>query len=94
MFGWATALSTRCRALIVTATRCALAVFSVILVPSNRMTVRPSSFFSRSDMSAAMRSTSGGAASSASCSVNARLSVTACAASVAFRWRLRASVRA
>ena len=49
--------------------------------------VRPSSCRSRSSTSAAARSMSGGRASSASRSVNARLSVTASAASVALRCR-------
>ncbi len=73
MFGCATALRMRCRNVISIDTIVADAVRSVDELPSNRVTVRPSSFFSRSSRLVATRSTSGGVAFAASSSVNALL---------------------
>ncbi len=67
---------------------------SLVWVPLKRLIVRPSSFFSRSGTSEAMTSIRGGVALMASCSVNERLSVTACSTSGTLRPRCAASVRA
>ena len=75
MFGCATALSTRCRRVISTGTISASVVFNTIVVPSKRVTVRPSSCRSSSGRSGATMSMSGGDAARASSSVKARLSL-------------------
>ncbi len=94
MLGCATPLRIRCRRLISSGTTCASRVVSTTTLPSKRVTLRPSSCRSRSARSGATTSTSGGTAEAASPSVNARLSVTACAARSTLRLRRVASVRA
>ena len=94
MLGCASALSIRCRIDISSVSWPAPAVCTTTVDPSKRVTVRPSSLFSRSVRSVATRSISGGDAFSASASVKARLSFTASSHSVTLRPRLLARFRA
>jgi hypothetical protein len=91
IFGWAIALRMRWRSVISIDTTDTDAVFSVTELPSNRVTVRPSSFLSKSSRLVATKSIKG--ALSASSSVKALLCSTACSAICALRPRLVAIVR-